>query len=127
MKHVIFMHSEHVYTYSKLFTVRYSDVTQTIVITEEQPLPQIVNEGSSNMCTVLFTALSVATIGSSGWTYLTKEGDGVWKGTVDTGEGGHELKLGAQIDKTSNIHEYLLTYNVRVSVRRITFSGQSIN
>lgn len=58
------------------------------------------------------TAVKVATIGNSGWTHLTKEGDGIWKGAVDTGDGGHELTLNAMFEEGSNSYTNLLTYQV---------------
>jgi len=56
---------------------------------------------------VSLTAVEVATIGSSGWTHLTNDGNGVWKGTVDTGEGLGELTLNAKTDKETNTYPLL--------------------
>ena len=62
---------------------------------------------------MLLTAVDVATIGSSGWTHLTNDGNGVWKGTVETGEDGHELTLSAKTEETSTSYHTLLMYKVR--------------
>ncbi|KAI0219009.1 hypothetical protein LSAT2_029350 [Lamellibrachia satsuma] len=58
------------------------------------------------------TAVKVATIAKSGWTYLTKEEDDIWSGDVETGDGGNEIKLSALFEEGSNTYSMLLTYMV---------------
>ena len=65
------------------------------------------------MVTCPLVAIKVATIGNkSGWTYLTKDDDGVWTGDVDTGEAGNEIRLSAAFEEESNTYSTILSYTV---------------
>ena len=67
------------------------------------------------------TAVDVAVIVSNNWTQLKNDGKGVWRASVETGEGGRQLKLSAKIDKKGNNYATLLSYIVRARLTSLKF------